>query len=108
MFCLKVKLLKIHVRQMIFNFQPVVNFLTFAQMVSTSFFELSQFEQLNITPSYILVENKSNANRSPEKNDFRSHDHFISLKSLYFVFLLISWLDETINESTNSETANKL
>jgi hypothetical protein len=29
-FCLEVKLLEIHVRQMIFNFQPVVNFLTFA------------------------------------------------------------------------------
>ncbi len=61
-FCLKVKLLKIHVRQMIFDFQPVDKKVTFARMVSskwkivsTSFFEQTNFEQLIMTPDPIFL-----------------------------------------------------
>ena len=43
-FCLKVKLLEIHVRQMIFDFWQVFNFLTFARMVlSSCIFVLTRF-----------------------------------------------------------------
>jgi hypothetical protein len=57
-FCLKVKLLKIHVRQMIFDFPQVFTFFVNCStqcravdiFVSTSFFELSNFKQLIISP----------------------------------------------------------
>jgi hypothetical protein len=57
-FCLKVKLLEIHVRQMIFFFLTSFHF--FSQLLNlhqavdifvlSSFFELSKFEQLIISP----------------------------------------------------------
>ncbi len=55
-FCLKVKLLKIHVRQMILDFWAVDKKVTFAQMVSSKwkivssrFFEQTNFEQMIMT-----------------------------------------------------------
>ena len=46
-FCLKVKLLKVHVRQMIFDCRPVFTFLSFAWMVSSSWKIVSTIEQTN-------------------------------------------------------------
>ncbi len=56
-FCLKVKLLEIHLWQTIFDLRPVHKKVTFARMVSskwkivsTIFFEQTNFEQLIMTP----------------------------------------------------------
>jgi hypothetical protein len=67
-FCLKVKLLEIHIRQMIFDFRPVDKKVTFAQMVSskwkivsTSFFEQTNFEQLILSQQKILISALTNS-----------------------------------------------
>ena len=91
-FCLKVKLLKIHVRQMIFNFWPVVNFFDICSngveqlyFCVEQFFELLQFEQLNIT---LVISSKITFSKTTSK----IRRSYFFLTKWFYLWILEWWL----------------